>query len=110
MAIDINDPNRNAKIEVQQWFINCCLHWRPKYPTLYLVGQSNSGKKEMIFDWLLKDQVSYDKIYRPPKGCEFSWAGYNPIRHKVIVFEEFNFNQIKDIEEWKMLLREDQPQ
>lgn len=85
---------------VQEWFNECISNWRLKFPSLYLWGESNTGKTTIIFDWLLSNQVSENQIFRPTRNCQFAWGDFNSMQHLVVVMDEFQFSQY-DFEEWK---------
>lgn len=57
----------------------------------------------MIFDWLLAQIVNELQIFRPARNCQFAWADYDSMKHRIVVMDEFEFSQF-DNEEWKNLV------
>ena len=102
---DLDTRGNLVKQQVQEWFNACIANWQPKTPALYLWGPSNTGKTKLILDWLLPAQpINMRKeVYMPAKKCEFSWAGFDERKHRVVFFDEFNFANV-DLEEWKNVI------
>lgn len=57
-------------------------------------------------EWLLKDQLTKEQIYRPTRNDEFAWQSYNPNKHLVVVLDEFDLRKF-DIDEWKQCIEGD---